>query len=174
MTTESQENTRSVHLDLGSALAGGVVTALVTTAVVVFVGAVGAGKARVLLEATLPTTRFLCSAIMTASATTLALMLTLLSLSTGVKGDLSSSHYQRIRQIALMDVIAFGGATILLVTLIVPFGENISIPIQWYTVIYYVVSIAAGVLAGILVAVVIMLYTTVRDVIGMVIDQANS
>jgi hypothetical protein len=172
--TKSRTNSRSLYLDLGSALAGGLVTALVTTAVVVFVGAVGAGKAKALLEATLPTTRFLCSAVMTASATTLALMLTLLSLSTGVEGELASSHYQRVKQIALMDVIAFVGATILLVTLIVPFGENISVPIRWYTVIYYVVSIGAGVLAGMLVAVVIMLYTTVRDVIRVLVDQSDS
>lgn len=171
--TKSQKNKYPIYLDLTSAIAGGLVTSLVTIAVVVFVGEVGAGKARALLEATLPTTRFLCSAIMTASATTLALMLTLLSLSTGVEGDLEQPHYRRIRQIALMDVIAFVGATILLVTLIVPFGENIDIPIRWYTVIYYVVSIAAGVLAGMLVAVVIMLYTAVRDLMRVVIDQVN-
>jgi hypothetical protein len=108
---------------------------------------------------------------MTASATTLALMLTLLSLSAGIDTKLELSHYRRIKQIALFDVIAFVGATVLLVTLIVPFGENISIPITWYTIIYYVVSIIAGVLGGMLVTVVIMLYTAVRDFIRVVVDE---
>lgn len=166
--SDSREDAAGHAVDFRLALIGGVVTALIMAALVVFVGAVGSGKAKHLLEATLPTTRFLCSSVMTASATTLALMLTLLSLSTGIEGKLKAKHYERIRQIAFVDVVAFIAATILLVALIVPFGEDIDVPYGWYATIYYVVTLLSALLGGILVAVMIMLYTAVGDLIGVV------
>lgn len=168
MSDKQSTSERRVYLDLRQALAGGAVTALVMVAVVVFVGAVGSGKAKHLLEATLPTIRFLSSSVMTASATTLALMLTLLSLSAGIDQTLKREHYERIRQIALVDVIAFVAATVLLVTLIVPFGENIEVPYTWYATIYYIVTIASALLGGLLVAVVIMLYAAIRQFIEVI------
>lgn len=168
MSDSQSTSERRVYLDLRQALAGGAVTALVMVAFVVFVGAVGSGKAKHLLEATLPTIRFLSSSVMTASATTLALMLTLLSLSAGIEQKLKREHYERIRQIALVDVVAFVAATVLLVTLIVPFGENIEVPYRWYAAIYYIVTIASALLGGLLVAVMIMLYAAVRQFIEVI------
>lgn len=159
---------RSLATHLRHAFYGGLVTALVMAGIVVFVGAAGGAQARHLLEATLPTTRFLCSSVMTAAATTLALMLTMLSVSASVDARLKEEHYRRIRQIALVDVVAFVGATVLLVTLVIPFGEDIEVPSAWYTGIYYVVTLLSALLGGVLVAVMIMLYTAVRDLIGVI------
>lgn len=61
------------------ALAGGAFTALFAVGVMSLVGRVGDYQARRLLEATIPTIRFLSSSVMTASATVLALMLTMLA-----------------------------------------------------------------------------------------------
>ena len=157
-----------IRTDLRIALSGGVVAALVMGAIVFVVGTVNSGQARALLEASLPTTRFLASAVMTVSATTLALMLTLLSLSTGVDRDLKKGHYERIRQIAFVDVVAFVAATLLLVGLVVPISDATEIPSAWYVGIYYTMSLLAAALGGTLVAVMLLLYAAVRDFIGVV------
>ena len=157
-----------LRADLRIAGTGGVIAALVMGALVLAVGNLSPWEAQSLLEASLPTTRFLCSSVMAASATTLALMLTLLSLSAGVERDVKKSHYERIRQIALVDVVAFIGATLLLVTLVVPFGEASEIPSGWYIAIYYATSLLAAVLGGMLVAVMLLLYAAVRDLIATV------
>ena len=152
-----------IRTDVRIALVGGVVAALVMGAIVFVVGSVNSGQARALLEASLPTTRFLASGVMTVSATTLALMLTLLSLSTGLDREIKRSHYERIRQIALVDV----AATLLLVGLVVPLGDATEIPAAWYVGIYYAVSLLAAAIGGVLVAVMLLLYAAVRDLIGV-------
>ena len=155
----------SLRSDLRVALIGGVFSALVMGAISFAVGGLSGYEARLLLESAMPTTRFLCSAVMTASATTLALMLTLLSMSLGSERALRSEHYERIRQIALVDVVAFIGATVLLVAHIVPVGDSGGIPVGWYDAIYYGAAILAALLGGVLVAVMLLLYTAVRDLI---------
>lgn len=155
----------SLRSDLRVALIGGVFTALLLAAISFAVGGLSGYEARLLLEAAMPTTRFLCSAVMTASATTLALMLTLLSISLGSERALRGSHYERIRQIAFVDVVAFVGATVLLVAHIVPVGEAGDIPVGWYDGIYYTAATVAALLGGVLVAVMLLLYAAVRDLI---------
>ncbi len=157
-----------LRTDLRVALFGGLVAALVMSAIVFVVGTVNSGQARALLEASLPTTRFLSSSVMTVSATTLALMLTLLSLSSGIDREIKASHYERIRQIAFVDVVAFVTATLLLVALVVPLNDATKIPSGWYVGIYYAISLLAAALGGVLVGVMFLLYAAVRDLIQVV------
>ena len=165
---------QQIRTDLRIALTGGGVAALVMAGVVLAVGNLTSFEARALLEASLPTVRFLCSSVMTASATTLALMLTMLSLSAGSEREIKRAHFERIRQIALVDVVAFVGATLLLVALVVPFAESSEIPAGWYVAIYYTSSLLASVLGGVLVAVMLLLYAAVRDLITLVGPSEDS
>ena len=151
--------------DLRVALIGGGAAALVLTVIEIAVGRTNGWEAQALLNAGLPTIRFLCSSLMTASATTLALMLTLLSLSSGSDREIKRAHFERIRLIAFVDVVAFIGATILLSMLIVPFSEASDIQLKWYEAIYYVVTVASAMLSGLVVAVMLLLYAAVRDMI---------
>lgn len=162
LTPDAQLSLRS---DLRIALIGGVFSALLMGAISFAVGGLSGYEAQALLESAMPTTRFLCSAVMTASATTLALMLTLLSMSLGSEAALRGSHYERIRQIAFVDVVAFIGATVLLVAHIVPVGESGGIPMGWYDAIFYGAAVIAALLGGVLVAVMLLLYAAVRDLI---------
>jgi hypothetical protein len=98
-------------------LTGGAIALVVTFGGAWAVGETSGAEARALLNGMLPTTRFLCSGVMTASATTLALMLTLLSLSANTSSKLKQDHYERVRQIALLDAIAFIAATCVLLCL---------------------------------------------------------
>lgn len=171
LTPGDQDRLRT---DLRIALSGGLVAALVMGTIVFVVGTVNSGQARSLLQGTLPTTRFLASSVMTVSSTTLALMLTLLSLSTGLDREIKSSHFERIRQIAFVDVIAFVAATLLLVMIVVPLNESSQIPSGWYVGIYYAVTLVAAALGGILVAVMLLLYAALRDLITTVSGEEDS
>ncbi len=154
-------------------LLGGVLTGIVALAGGYFVGQISGYGARVLLEATLLTTRFLCSAVMTSTASILALMLTLLGLSGGMDVTLKPSHYLRVRRIALVDLIAFIVATLFLLLLSVPVSESDQVSSSWFTTVYYVVLGISSVLGGILITTVLMLYDTVKDVIQVVGLEGN-
>ena len=154
--------------DLRVALIGGGVAALVLVVIRLTVGGLNGWEAKSLLDAALPTIRFLCSSLMTAAATTLALMLTLLSLSSGSDREIKRAHFERIRLIAFVDVVAFIGATLLLSMLVVPFSEASDIQMGWYEAIYYVVTVSSALLSGLVVAVMLLLYTAVRDMIDTI------
>ena len=131
------------------------------------VGRLGNGEALALLEATFPTTRFMCSAAITASSTVLALMLTLLSFTSNTEQKLKNDYYNRIKQIALMDVIAFIGAIFLLMLINLPLQESEKL-YPYYKVIYYINIGYSSLLGGILISIVIMLYESARDIILVV------
>jgi len=164
----TEGESHQVRSDLRVALIGGGIAALVLTVVEFSVGRTNSWEAKALLDAALPTIRFLCSSLMTAAATTLALMLTLLSLSAGTDREIKGAHFERIRLIAFVDVVAFIGATLLLSMLVVPFGEASDIPSRWYEGIYYTVTVSSSLLSGLVVAVMLLLYAAVRDMIDTV------
>lgn len=122
-------------------------------------------EARQLLEASLPTLRFLCSAMITGSGTILALMLTLLGLSFSTEHRLARSHYLRIRWIARHVAVSMVGALLFLLFLTMPVAESDRFPAGWFEGLYYSVLGAASLLAGWLATVVFMLYGTISDIV---------
>lgn len=158
----------NIAVDLRKALFGGAFAMIIAVVGSTVVGNLYGAEGRLLLEAMLPTTRFLCSAMMTATATILALMLTILSLSSNSSNQIHSAHYRRVQQIALLDMIAFVGATFLLLVLNIPLEESDSISTEWYSTSYYVVLIYSSVLGGMLISIVMMLYAAIRDMISVV------
>lgn len=166
---EKRIRTRLLHLDvevdLRKALLGGFVAAVVSISGSAVVGQVSGGEGRMLVEAMLPSTRFLCIAVMTASATILALMFTALGLSRNAPTPLRSSHYKRVEQIALFDSATFVLATLLLLVLTIPLGESVALSGEWYTAAYYVILVFSSLLGGMLISVVLMIYGTIRDLV---------
>lgn len=150
---------------LRGAITAGAVAAVVLIGIGLAVGLASGADARYLLESSLPTVRFLASAVVTASATTLALLLTLLSLSGGIEAELDSGFYRRLQHVARLDVVAFVGGIILLVALVIPLHEESGLSGTFYTVAYYTFAAGAAVSAGLLVSVVFALYAAVRDLI---------
>lgn len=103
---------RSSFVDLRQALVGGAIAAVIAGLGVGTTGVASGAEARLLLEGVLPTIRFLSSTVIAASATVLALMLTILNLGQGFDRPLRPEHYQRVRQISLLasvTIIAGGG-----------------------------------------------------------------
>lgn len=163
-----QKNQHQLKQDLAVAGAIGAVSAVSIAGVAAVMGRVGDAEARRLLEAILPTSRLFCSAMMTVSATILALMLTMIGLGKQADNELADSHYKRIMNIALYDSILFAAAVIMFVMHCVPVYESDSMPKWWYPTIYYGVLILSSILAGGAIAIVVQLYLAVKDVIQVV------
>ena len=144
---------------------GGLAATLLALGGMLGVGGVGRWEALDLLDSILPTVRFLCSGVMTATATILALMLTLLALSFQVGENIEQIHYERIRFIAVLDTAAFAGSTILLLWLAIPLKQSETIPEGWFSWIYYLVVVSSALLGGLLVIIVLMLYETIHHMI---------
>lgn len=157
--------------DQTQAVIGGVLAAAVAFGGVYVLGSISGLRAIRLLEASLPTTRFLASAMMTASATILALMLTLLSLSYGTDFRMRDVHYRRVKLIARVDTVGFVLSTVFLLLLIIPMEETQNVPTGWYDSIYYGVLVSAAALGGLVITIVLMLYHTVRDVIDTIAGE---
>ena len=130
-----------------------------------FVSVASGSKALALLESIFPTTRFLASAVMTSSATILALMVTLLSLGRQANQKLDKVTLQRIKQIALLVTIAFVMAVIFLSLHSIPLSDIQIDDSRVLRLLFYGTLAYAGVLGGLLVAVIFLLYYAVRDMI---------
>ncbi len=164
----------NVSADTRRAIYGGLAAAIIAVLGIWAVGFTSGRIARILLQATLPSLRFLCSAVMTSTASILALMLTLLSFSRSTDQRLASSHYTRVRHIALMACAVFIAALVLLLLLSIPVSEAENVPSNWYSTIYYIILSYAALLGGALIATVLMLYHAVRDIIGVVHPEKSS
>lgn len=149
-------------------LIGGAITAVVCLGVTLALGAQGDAEALRRVESIVPTLRFLASSLITACATILALMLTVLGLSLDSERRLVEDHYVRVRQIARWDSFGFLASVFFLLALTVPLFESEKIPSTWYSVIYYAFLTFASLLAGYVSSVVLMLYETLSDMIEAV------
>lgn len=153
-------------VDVKWAITGGVLAALTAIGGMMAVGTVGSYEARQLLEATLPTIRFLCSSTMTASATVLALMLTLLSFSQAHDTEFKESHYVRILQVSWMAAATIIAATMLLLFLSIPLEESDEVR-TYYEWIYYAILVASAGLGGMVVTMILMLYNAIHGLVGL-------
>ena len=125
-------------------------------------------EARKLLEAVTSSALYFSSSIVTAAATIIALMLTMLGLTRDSDSEFDSIFFKRIQRIALISTITLISGVLLLLFLSVPVQESNEVPSSWYTVIYYILIGAIALLSGLIVAVVLMLYNAVTSLIDTV------
>jgi hypothetical protein len=145
--------------------AAGLVATLVVVAGSYTVGRATPFQSRQLLDAMMPTSRFLFSGVMTATATILALMLTLLGMTVATEKNVAATFYRRIQQIAFYNMLLLVMSTVFLLLHCVPITESDEIPGWWYPAVYYLLLGSSAVTAGGMVTVVVMLYGAVRDLI---------
>lgn len=170
---EKGSGRQSRFVDTGWAITGGAFTTLFAVGVMLLVGQVGDYEARLLLEATMPTIRFLSSSVMTASATVLALMLTMIALSAEAEAELTGVHYQRIQQVSFMAVVALIAAIAVLMILTFPLEESEELS-SFYDVVYYTVMGMSAVLGGMMVALVLMLLNAIRELVQLFHPRGSS
>ncbi len=155
--------------DLKKSAAGGLVAAILALGTKLAIGGIGPWEAQRLLENTLPTTRFLCSGVMTASATILALLLTMISMTASADAKLDKNHFIRVKMLARVTTVSFIVAAVFLTLLVMPLGgDGSNVPVAWYQVIYYAMVLINAILGGLTVTIVLMLYSTISDVVDVI------
>lgn len=151
--------------DVAMASGAGIAATLVMFIASLVVGTASPYESRLLLEPIMATSRFLFSGVMTATATILALMLTLLGMTLGTEKRVAPTFYRRIQQIAFYNMLLLVMSTVFLVLHCVPVAESDEIPSWWYPAVYYFILGSSAITGGGMVTVVVTLYGAVRDLI---------
>lgn len=150
------------------ALFGGICAALITGIGTFTLGDLSGYEAKVLIKSSLPGINTLCNTIALASATILALLLTLLSVSSGSQSKLKDEHYTQVLRIARIDTGVFILAIICFQLFNLPITDASEVPTTWYVTIYYISLIISSILSGALISVAIMLYNAIINIIKIV------
>lgn len=151
-----------------NALYGGAATALFVGLAALFLGNVSGYEAKQLIESSLPGINMLCNTMVLASATILALLLTLLGLSSATDSNIKEKYYQSVLTIAKMDTVLFVSALIMFQLFNIPITESDTLPVSWFSTIYWATLITSSILSGVMVTVILLLYTTVSNIISIV------
>ncbi|MEB8328385.1 hypothetical protein OO009_03385 [Flavobacteriaceae bacterium KMM 6897] len=149
-------------------LLGGGISLLVITTGTFLLGHLSGYEAKVLIKNSIDGLNTLCNTIALASATILALLLTLLSLSSNSTSKLKEEHYRHVLLIAKVDTAVFVAAVMAFLMLNLPITESDSVPENWFSTIYYISLAISSVLSSALIVVVLMLYNTVANIIKIV------
>lgn len=148
---------------------GGGIAAAVALVGQLLVGYVYNGsEAHDLLQALIPSAQSLGGAVVQASATILALMLTLLGMSRREIEDLETGFFNQIALISALSSIALASAILLLLFLSIPLQQSKTLRVNWFQGIYYVLVVIIGAIAGLVIAIVIMLYSAIQSIIRAV------
>ncbi|MGP1992934.1 hypothetical protein D9V96_013720 [Zobellia laminariae] len=150
------------------AFLGGAICLVAILAGTFLLGRLSGYEAKVLIKNSLDGLNTLCNTVALASATILALLLTLLSLSSGSESKLKEEHYYHVLQIAKLDTAVFIAAVMSFLLLNLPITESDSVPSNWFNIIYYISLGISSILSAALIVVVLMLYNTVVNIIKIV------
>ncbi len=147
---------------------GGLATTVFVGLGVFSLGNISGYEAKSLLEASMSGLNMLCNTIILAATTILALLLTLLGISSSSDNNLKEDHYYQVLSIAKFDVILIVGALVMFQFFNIPIIESEGVPTSWFDLIYWTTLIISSILCGMMIVVVLMLYTTVTNIIAIV------
>lgn len=159
--------------ELTGPLMGGLVSVVAMFGAVIAVGHVGDFRALRIIEAALPTTRFLASTAIAAGVTVLALLLTLIGLSLSVEISFDKRLYRRARVITVLSIVAIALGSILLLAVTMPI-EEVQDLTAFYDVLYYVLATATAVLAGVMVTIGLMISATLIGLIELAHPEGSN
>ncbi|WP_052553987.1 hypothetical protein [Enhygromyxa salina] len=153
--------------DVTRAAVGGVLTLVIAFGAAGLMGSGSYFQAGRLVDALRSVLPFLGSSSMGASASILALMLTLLGISRTSKATLTELFYRRILWIGRQASAMFFGSLLLLLTLAVPVIEADSLDDAERVVVlqFYVTAGLTAVMSGLAVSTILMLQSTLSDLI---------
>lgn len=124
------------------------------------------GQAIDLLNSLSKSGLYLGSGSATASATVLALMLTLIGLVRRSDKDFDEGIYKSVNRIAMLATASLMASLLLLLAMVFPVGEFEGLPPSWYSWLYEGLFATTVITVGLLAATVVMLYQTIRQVIA--------
>jgi hypothetical protein len=149
-------------------LFGGFLTAVFSGVAVYLFGSLSGFEALQLIQTSIPRISLLFSTIILASASILALILTLLGISSGSESKLKKYHYKQVLSLARFDSFLFIVTMIFFQLLNIPITEAEKIPTSWFNSIYWATLFISSLLSGLMVAVILMLYNTIHNIIIIV------
>lgn len=123
-------------------------------------------EATQLIEALSRAGLYLGSAIVTASVTTLALMLTLIGMMRRMDAEFDDATYRSVDLIARLATGALMIGLFVLLAFTLPVGEFETLPAEWYPHLYDGLFAACVIMVGLIAATVTTLYRTVKRVIA--------
>ncbi len=150
------------------AIIGGFISMMVIALGTIMLGRLSGYEAKELIKSSLDGMNTLCNTIALASATILALLLTLLSLSSSSRSELKMEFYKDVLRIAKLDTIIFIAAVITFLLFNLPITESDNVPNNWFNILYYLSLGVSSVLSAALIVVVLLLYNTVVNLIQIV------
>lgn len=134
----------------------------------------GSAEAKDLLLSVQKASLYYGSAVATASATILALMLTILSFTDSYEEEEKDKKtFIRLHAIAAFCVYSFIGAIILLLCVSFPVNQFEKIPSDWFSFIYYLICAWNGLLAGHMITTILILRDTATQIIGDISPDFN-
>lgn len=151
-----------------NAIYGGLIATLFTGLGIFLLGNISGYEAKHLMKVSLDGLNMLCNTIVLASATILALLLTLLSVSHGSQNKIKRKHYQQVSVIAKFDVILFISALILFQFFNLPIAESENVPTTWFSIIYWATLGFTSIISGMMITVMLMLYNAVTNLIAII------
>ena len=131
-------------------------------------GIYSTAEATQLLEALSRAGLYLGSAIATASATTLALMLTMIGMIKRMDEDFDHESYRNIDVVAKLATASLMISLLVLLAFTLPVGEFEELPGTWYTTLYEFLFAGCVVMVGLSAATVAMIYRTLRQVMAKI------
>ena len=145
-------------------LIGGTVSTLALFAMVIAVGSVATFEALRMIEAVLPSARFLASTVIAAAITVLALLLTLLGLSMNSEVSFRERLYTRARHITRLSVVCIIMGVVLRLAIGVTL-EEVEEARPYYSLLYYLLTGLMATVGGLVVAMGLMIGSTLRGII---------
>jgi len=143
----------------------GIIALCLLTIGTYIIGDLSGYEAKDLFKKSISGINMLSNTIILASATILALLLTVLGLGTELNTEIKDAHYKHILIVAKFDTVVLITAITSFIIFNLPIAEGENVPNQWYTIIYYVTLGVTSVLGASLIVVVLMLYRTVVNLI---------
>ena len=153
--------------ELAIAVAGGAIAGSTLFGIIIAVGNIGDFQALRLIEAALPTSRFLASTAIAVGATTIALILTLLSINLTTEIDFSDQHYRRIGYITKLSIVTIIVSTLVLIAVTVPI-EEVEELMSYYDALYYALAGATAIVGGTVIATALLISETVSGLVRVV------
>ena len=127
-----------------------------------------AAEARDLLQALSRAGLYLGSAIATASATTLALMLTLIGMIRKIETDFSRATYKQVSRIAILSTATLMLSFFVLLAYTLPIGEFENLPRDWYNHLYTALFALTVVMVALAAASVTIVFMTIRSIVSTI------
>ena len=150
-------------------LAAGIGTLLLGGVARLSVGRVqGEAKAVELISSLADSGLYLGSAVATASATMLALMLTILGLTKQADTEFDTPVYKRVYRVAVFATWSLLGSIALLLTLTLPINEFEGVPDNYFAILYNVIFGLTVIVCALLACTVVLLFETVKTIIAKI------